>query len=282
MTAPRSVALLAVVLVLGLTVSPVASGAFVGAIGADDPAEPDDPSEPSDPVEQSNVEDESSPSDAIESEQSVATYMQSSAADTSNTVESSMFEEKYESADNDSQEGLVDDRADTLSSELEALENERDELHERQDELSTPQYQARMTRLTVEIAALERSVEQTKPFASDTNVGLDRLASVQERVAELGGQQIAEFAKGLIGFDQYLDDGPFSDQLPGGDEEPVDESEEVPGDDVSEETPGESDAVPPDSGETDSDTGNESVNETDNATGDNEETPVVEGEAETS
>lgn len=254
MTATRSVVLLVAVALVGLTVAPVASGAFASAIGTDGTTEQSDEEE-------------------VTAGQSVSTFMQSSAADTSNTVESEMFEAKYEDADNETRKALVDDRADGLEATLESLENERDELREQEDELSESQYQARMTRLTVEITALERSVEQTQPFALDTDVGLDRLESIRENAAELSGEQIADIAKQLVGFDDYLDSAPFSDQLPGDDVEDDERS-----------TPGESDDDAHDEPEDgdehteldEEDDGNESVNDGESTTSEDNDTPTRE------
>lgn len=198
MTAPRSVALLVVVALVGVAVAPVASGSLVAEIGGDD---------------QPNERDESETNRG----QDVTTFMHTSTTDTENTVESEMFEARYENADNDTQTTLVDDRADGLATKLESLENERDELRDRKDELSQSEYQARMTRLTVEITALERSIERTKPLAADTNVGINRLQTIHQSAAELAGQQIAEIARGLAGFDRSPGNGngPFHDHVPG-------------------------------------------------------------------
>ncbi|MDG5758074.1 hypothetical protein QA600_01825 [Natronococcus sp. A-GB1] len=197
MNSTRSAALLAAVLLVGLTVAPVASGAFA-SVGADDRSD-----------EQDDEQHDS------EVERGVTTFMQSSATDTSSTVESEMFEAKYEAADDDVRERLVDERADGLEAQLESLEYERDELREHGNELSTPQYQARMTRLTVEIVALERAIEQTIPFADDKEVGVDRLEVLEENVVDLGSEQIAAVATELLGFEGYLEGEPVDD---GGDE----------------------------------------------------------------
>ncbi|MFU8866693.1 hypothetical protein [Natronococcus sp.] len=190
MNSTRSAALLAAVLLVGLTVAPVASGTFA-SVGADDRSD------------EQNDERHGS-----EIERGVTTFMHSSATDTSSTVESEMFEARYEAADDDTRERLVDERADSLAAQFESLEHERDQLREGGDELSTPQYQARMTRLTVEIVALERAIEQTKPFAADNGVGVDRLESLEDDVADLGGEQIAAVATELLGFEGYLEGQP--------------------------------------------------------------------------
>ncbi|WP_306056170.1 hypothetical protein [Natronococcus wangiae] len=255
MTATRPVVLLVVVALVGLTVAPVASGTFTSAMGVDGT------------TGQSDEEDEMEPG------QSVSTFMQSSTADTSNTIEYEMFEAEYENADNETQKALVDDRADGLAAKLESLENERDELREREDELSEPQYQARMTRLTVEITALERSIDRTRPFAVDTNVGLDRLESIRESAAELSGDQIADIAKKLVGFDKYLDDGPFSDQLSGSDD-----GEDDDGEDSERTAPGEPENDSERTASDEDDGGNESVNEGNNTSGGGTEMPTREGD----
>ncbi|AGB36281.1 hypothetical protein [Natronococcus occultus] len=186
MNATRSVALLAAVLVVGLAVAPATSGtpASVG----DGPA-----------VEQH--EDGHTTHDA-DVERGVTTFMQSSAADTASTVESALFEAKYEDADDETRERLVDEQIDSLATQLDVLENERDRLREDGDELSTPQYQARMTELTVEIVAMERAIDRTKPLAADNGIGTDRLESIETDLTELGGEQIAAVATELVGFEQ--------------------------------------------------------------------------------
>jgi hypothetical protein len=235
MNAHRSAVLLAAVVLLGLAAASIGGGAFASTFGSGDVA---DVTELDDADEQPNIDDdgdddtdsdtESTSEPADDAEQGVNTFMHSSTADTSNAVESEMFEAEYEEANNDTQETLVDERADGLTATLESLEDEREELRENRDELSGPQYEARMTQLTVEITALERAVEQTKPFATDTEVGTDRLESIQESITDLGGEQIAEVAKGIVGFDEHLDDAQIDEV-----DEESDESDDADGvDDV--------------------------------------------------
>lgn len=185
MNSARSVPLLVAILLVGLAVSPVASGTFASA----------------------GVDDASNEQREADVERGVTAFMQSSAADTATTVESEMFEARYEAADDETRERLVDERVDELAARYETLERERELLRDRGDELSTPQYQARMTRLTVEIAALERSIAQTKPVAADNEVGVDRLESLESDVAALGGEQIAAVATEVVGFERFLEAG---------------------------------------------------------------------------
>lgn len=197
MTATRSVTLLAVVALVTLTVAPVASGSVANAVGGDSG--------------QPNEQNES----RMNHGQSVSTFIHTNTADTENTVESELFERQYQNADNETQKALVSNRTNGLATSLESLKQERNELRNRRDELSTSEYRARMTRLTVEISALERAIEQTKPLALETNTSVSRLETIQENVAAVAGQEIAKIAKGLVGFDQSLGRGPFSDHVPG-------------------------------------------------------------------
>ncbi|WP_162989766.1 hypothetical protein [Natronorubrum halophilum] len=185
MTTTRSTALFVLVAIIGLTVAPAASGAVVGVL-ADDGGD-----------------------DAPESETgtSVSTFMQSSAADTESTVEAGMFEAKYGAADNDSQADLVLERTNDLEGQLGELEAEREALSEREDELHRGEYQARMTRLTVKIQALNRSAERTEHRAEKVGVDTERLAELRANASELEGPEVAEIARGLAGSSGTPGDG---------------------------------------------------------------------------
>ncbi|WP_193788004.1 hypothetical protein [Natronorubrum sulfidifaciens] len=193
MTTTRSVALLVLVATIGLTVAPIASGAVVGALTDETTADTD--------------------TTESESTTSVSMFMQSSAADTENTVEDGMFEAKYDAADNESRTDLVHDRTTTLEQRLEALEAERDQLREREDDLSRGEYQARMTRLTVEIDSLERSAGHVEKRANGADVE-DRLATLRENASELRGPDVAEIARGLGGGNGAPGGGPADDAGP--------------------------------------------------------------------
>lgn len=173
MITTRSVALLVLVVVVGLTVAPIASGAVVDAF-ADD------------------AEDEESEPSAT-----VSTFMQASAADTENTVDSGMFEAKYENADNESRADIVNERATELEERLTALEAERDALRENRDDLHRGEYQSRMAKLAVEIRSLERSIEGTERRANETGIDDDRFAELRGNAAALNGPDVEKAARGL-------------------------------------------------------------------------------------
>lgn len=186
MTTTRSVALIAALAVVGLTIAPLASGAVASAFTAAETGQSE--------TETTNA--------------SVGTLMQASAADTSNTVESGMFEAAYENADNDSREAVVRDRTAELEERLATLEAERDALAEQRGNLSRGEYRSRMAKLTVEIASLERSIERTEHRAAEVGVGESRLAALRENAAairrnasERAGPGTATVARGLTGDD---------------------------------------------------------------------------------
>ncbi|WP_436347294.1 hypothetical protein [Natronorubrum sp. FCH18a] len=191
MSTSRSVAFLVLVAIVGLTVAPIASGAVVGTLTGD-----------------SNDEGESS--DEIESTMDVSTFMQSTATDTERSVESGMHDSRYNAADNESRADLVLERTDELEDRLETLEAERDELRESKadDDLHPGEYRARMTRLTVEIQSLERSIDRTEQRANETDVDDERLDDLRENAASLSGPEVAEIARGLGGPDGTPGGGP--------------------------------------------------------------------------
>ncbi|ADB59487.1 hypothetical protein Htur_0589 [Haloterrigena turkmenica DSM 5511] len=186
----RSVALLALVALLGLTIGPIASGAVVTPFAADE----------------NGAESNSTAS--------VSTHMQSSAADTENTVDAELFTKRYETADNESREALVRDRTDELVERLETLKAEREDLRERQDELDRGAYQARMAKFAVEIRSLENEIDRTERRANETGVDADRLDELRTNAETLNGPEVAETVRQLGGPDTVPGRGQ-SDDRPG-------------------------------------------------------------------
>ncbi|ELZ06242.1 hypothetical protein C482_00430 [Natrialba chahannaoensis JCM 10990] len=199
--------------VIGLTVAPVSGAAVV-------PATPDqmgDTDAQTDAVwnlaaenETSNAEASVSESDGESSENSnssanttVADFMQSTAADAEHTVDNGLFEVTYETADNESKSRLVNERAASFDNRLAQLEAEREELRDQKDDLSSAAYQARLTRLTVEIASLNDSIERTKPKGVAVGHDPTRFEILQENASSLTGPEVATTARGLPGFEDH-------------------------------------------------------------------------------
>lgn len=223
---PIAVLVLAVV---GLTVAPVASGAVVSTLGDD-------------------ADDES------ESNTTVGTVMQSNSAATESAVASGMFDAKYETADEERQGELVVDRTDDLEATLAELEAEREELADAKDDLSTGQYQARMAKLAVELSAVDRAIEDTKPRAAERGVAEDRLDDLRENASTLSGPEVAEMARGLAGHDHVPGQGPPADGdtgPPGDDENALPADREANGSSDDGSPPGQAGDVPGDTNTTD-------------------------------
>ncbi|APX97112.1 hypothetical protein [Natronorubrum daqingense] len=176
MTTRRPVILLVFLAVLGLTMAPAAGGVVDSSVSTSP-----------------SIDNESAESP----DTNVSTFMQSSAADAESEVDAGMYESKYESAEDDRDE-VVHDRTDQLESQQESLEDEYETLQEETDSIDG-EYQARMTQLTVQINALERSINQTEQQAAEAGVDDDRLGALQENASEMAGPEVAAFAQELAG-----------------------------------------------------------------------------------
>ncbi|ELY58987.1 hypothetical protein [Natronolimnohabitans innermongolicus] len=191
----RSVALLGVLalVVVGLLGAPVASGAV--GVFADTDAGDDEPSH-------------------ADANASVTGFMQSSATDAENTVESGMFDATYNGSDDERRAELVRERTDDLEERLERLEAERETLTESSDEddLHPGKYQSQLAQLTVEIRSLEREIDRTEQRAAETGVDTERLDNLRANASDLEGPEVAAMARGLAGVDEIPGNGPPTDR----------------------------------------------------------------------
>lgn len=254
MTSTRSVALLALIAVVGLLAAPAVSGAVVGAF--------------TDGSGESTTESESNAS--------VGTFMQASAADTENSVEAGIFKSKYDATDDDRRAAVVLERTGDLEERFDDLEAERAELREQRDDLHPGEYRARMAQLTVAIQSLERSIDRTEHRANETGVDSDRLTKLRENASKLTGQEVAELARGLAG-DGHSGQGNGPPTDPGNqtsDDHPGQGNAQAPGQDDggspgNESPPGQADETPP--GQADDSPGNSQQHSSDDRG--NETTP---------
>ncbi|RQG98829.1 hypothetical protein [Natrarchaeobius oligotrophus] len=227
MSATRTIVVL-VLVAFGLTVAPIAvSAAANGQVSNESTPEADEESE-------TNV--------------TVSSFMQSSAADAENTVESGLFEVRYENADDDDRAEIVGDRTGDLEAKLEALETERNELREKRDELTPPEYNARMAKLAVEIASLDRALERTVPRAADAGVDQDRLDELQNNASELTGPEVATMAQQIAGFERTGVNaaGGQNESTPGQNQTPgLENDQSAPGQDDGQQVPNQSNDLAP-------------------------------------
>lgn len=158
----------------------------------------------------------------------VSSFMQSSSADTDESVETEMFVTAYENADDERRQEVVTDRARTLEGKLDQLRSEREELRERGSELNDTTYSARMSRLAVRIGALERAIDETEPRAAEAGVDRETIDQLRTETSNLSGPEIAAIARDLAGVDAprgSSDDAPRSppDDANSGDANPGDD-----------------------------------------------------------
>lgn len=241
MTTTRS-AVLIVVAVVGLTVAPVASAALATGFAAqDDEGADEEPDNTSMGAE-------------------VSEFMQSSAASADHAVETRMFDAAYRNADENHRADVVSDRATTLEQRLAVLEREHEELTEQRDEMNPVAYDARMTRLTVQITSLENAINETEPRADESGVGTDSLADLRTSALALSGPEIAERASQLIGVDtlpEQAADGDAGERISGedgdlsGDDKLAEDEEERSEDEETAETEDEETAESDDDGDDD-------------------------------
>lgn len=129
----------------------------------------------------------------------VNAFMHSNTAGADDAVEAGMFAASYERADEDERAAVVSDRTSDLEAKLDALEAERAALEEREGDLPPPAYDARMTRLAVEISALERALNDTETRAVESGVDPAEIRTIRGNAADLSGPEVAAVAKGIAG-----------------------------------------------------------------------------------
>ncbi|WP_255170343.1 hypothetical protein [Natrononativus amylolyticus] len=190
----RATAFVVVVAVLGLTVAPIASAAVVTGV-TDEPSDND-----SDEPRETSMGTE------------ISEFMQTSAAGADHAVDTRMFDAAYENAPEDRRGEIVSDRTSHLEQRLTSLEREYAEIEEREEEMNPAAYEARLTRLAVQISALENAIDQAEPRANESGVGTDAIVDLRTNAMSLATSEITTRAGDLIGIEFSLGQG---DAAPG-------------------------------------------------------------------
>lgn len=179
MIATRAVTLSVVLVVSAVAIAGPAAGAdLVGLVGSAE-----------------DVEAESEESMGA----NVSAFMQASDADASHAVESGMFVAAYENGDNETRERVVLERTGELAERVAELEAEYRRLQEESDEMNEVAYQARMTRIAVQLDALYQAVNETEPRARQAGVDTSQLNEIRESASNMTGEEIAEIASEMAG-----------------------------------------------------------------------------------
>ncbi|MFC6716363.1 hypothetical protein ACFQGT_20115 [Natrialbaceae archaeon GCM10025810] len=228
MITTRSLVLFLGVLVVGLTIGPIAGSALDGPAGSDsangadvaadsntdlesvaDDGSSENESESASGTETTENESESAPS----TETNVSTFMQSSTAAADDEVESGLFRARYENADNGSRADVVTDRTERLEAELASLEEQYEAVQERRNtsNASPVASEAQLTRLSVRIASLESSIDETESRAERAGVDTERLDELRRNASELNRPEVARTVSSIPGVGPRTDVG-----VPGG------------------------------------------------------------------
>lgn len=165
--------------------------------------------------------------------QHVSTFMQSSTGETSESVEAGMWDVAVENADSNAKADVVDRRIAHLRDRLDVLEERKQVLvtDHKDGSINEMAYQARMSRLVGEMAALNRSIEQTDQQARAVGVDQQSVEELRERADAITDEDMAAVAREMGGGPPSSLPGPAA---PGGTDHP---GETGPPDDGSEDCP---------------------------------------------
>lgn len=172
---------------------------------------------------------------------SVSSFMQASAADAENEVESGMFAAKFERSNASEQARLVRQRTDSIQRRVQELRGEREQILS--SETVTVAERAKAARLKVRAQGLQRALNQTLTAADRAEVSVDReeVDRIRTDTKELTGPEVAGIATGLAegkrgergppdrseGEGVGIGDGPDGERTPGN--QSANESEGNPG-----------------------------------------------------
>ncbi|WP_227133512.1 hypothetical protein [Halorubellus salinus] len=126
----------------------------------------------------------------------VSAFMQASASDANASVDEGMFAAEWNQS-NASANALVDKRAKTLESRLNALQNQKERLLAQKDNLSDVAYTARMSALAARIDALQNALNATSDRARMAGVNATRLDELRTNANNLTGPEVAAIARNL-------------------------------------------------------------------------------------
>ncbi len=225
MTGTRGIAIVVLIAVVGLAIAPLATAGFsdslaesAGEVVIDEEDDTDEnPTEDDANHGENETGSESAADNGSSPGTNVTEFMESSATETETTVETGLFNASYNNADDESREAIVTGQAETVENRIADLEDEKNELKENEDEMSSAAYNARMTRLTVQISSLENSIEAVEHRAGDLGLNMSGLDKLRSSADDLTGSSVVETATNLVGVDMPPS---FSDAVP----EQVDES----------------------------------------------------------
>jgi hypothetical protein len=157
----------------------------------------------------------------------VASFMQSTSGETGEEVEAGMWTAAYENASNRS--AVVQRRAGSIENRLAQLQDRKERLVAARENgsIGAVEYQSRMSRIVGQMAALNRSIDETERQARETGVNSSVVSRLREQVRNLSGPEVAEAARSMAGGPPT--DAPANRAGPPGEQGPPNGTEGPPG-----------------------------------------------------
>lgn len=175
----------------------------------------------------------------------MTSFAQSTAADTSSSVDQGMWEAALNQSDKPEEE--LENRATELEQRLDRLQNRSQELSTA--ETRTPGYTARASALRAEIANIQSAIEGVNKSANERGVEVEKLDTLRAKAGNMTGPEVRDFVRNMT-------------DTPGGPGENPGQSGDNPGN--SDDNPGQSDDNPGNSddnpGQSDDNSGNSGDN----------------------
>lgn len=189
----REVTVVAVVVLLGVAGAVLPT---VAATTADAPAQAD---ETNATATETNASEEDGNDSSAFGDQMTA-FMQSSASETNDTVESGMWAAGFERANESGQARLATDHTNDLESRLDALREQNKTLTEQYENgtINHSVYVAQLSRLSGRIAALRTSINDTDRATKKAGVNQTRLDTLRNDARNMSGPQTAGVARGVV------------------------------------------------------------------------------------
>ena len=131
-------------------------------------------------------------------------FMQRSAAETNDTVDSGMWEAAFEDANESKRARLAHDRTESLERRLERLRERNQTLSERYENgsLSRAAYVAQSSRLSGRISALRTSVDDVERVAGDGHLNRSRLNRLRKDATNVTAPAVAGVSHGVVAGDR--------------------------------------------------------------------------------
>ncbi|MCU4801490.1 hypothetical protein OB920_14010 [Halobacteria archaeon HArc-gm2] len=204
----REVAVVAVVVLVGVAGAALPT---VAATTADPAAQVEEPNET---ATEANATDRGSGDEPAAFGTQMTAFMQSSASEANDTVESGMWTAGFERANESKQARMAERRAGSLEQRLERLRERNQTLTERYENgsLSRSAYVAQSSQLSGRIAALRTSVDETDRAAERAGINDTRFDTLRTEARNMTGPETAGVARDVVAGGQ----GPPADRgLPG-------------------------------------------------------------------